>query len=561
MRRMFLAQSRFRRAAAAIPAVAALGALVLQSPAGAGAPFQFPVLPGNLLVSTSTFGFDPNIVAGVTQLPNGCTPGNCATAIASGDYPYVFNNDAVDGSFGVTTKLILDQMTPSGIPLGSIEVPNSLEPGVGSTTDQMVTSFSSKSELELNLSPDGKYVSFMGYDAPVYTSDVSNDNTPGENVSGNADPGLNYRVVATLGRNGKFNLTLTNAFTGDNGRAAIFNDKSNVLYMAGNASGAKKAQPGVLLGAGAQITTPSTLPEAAQSPGTPTPVGTFNITELGDAADKAGKDDNFRGVGIYNNVLYYTKGSGSNGVNTLYYVNTSGTPCTNGVGLPQHGATLPTTPVTTSAVTGTALTPNNMCILQGLPTGLATNPTNYPFGFWFANPTTLYIADEGSGDNTYSTTETDYTNALPSAQPQAGLEKWVFDATTQSWDLAYTLQSGLNLGQPYSVPGYPTGINSATGLPWAPATDGLRNMTGRVNRDGTVTIWATSSTVSGGGDQGADPNKLVSITDKVGASTLPASESFQTVRPAVSGVRYGGVSFTPGTCTPSASHPCVPPLP
>jgi hypothetical protein len=42
-------------------------------------------------------------------------------------------------------------------------------------------------------------------------------------------------------------------------------------------------------------------------------------------------------------------------------------------------------------------------------------------------------------------------------------------------------------GTPYTVAGYPTGINAATGLPWAPATDGLRNITGRVNRDGTVT--------------------------------------------------------------------------
>ena len=48
-----------------------------------------------------------------------------------------------------------------------------------------------------------------------------------------------------------------------------------------------------------------------------------------------------------------------------------------------------------------------------------------------------------------------------------------------------------------------------TSLPWAPATDGLRNITGKVNPNGTVTIWAVTSTVSGGGDQGADPNQLV----------------------------------------------------
>ena len=57
--------------------------------------------------------------------------------------------------------------------------------------------------------------------------------------------------------------------------------------------------------------------------------------------------------------------------------------------------------------------------------------------------------------------------------------------------------------------GYPTGTNSVTSLPWAPATDGLRNITGKVNPNGTVTIWGVTSTVSGGGDQGADPNQLV----------------------------------------------------
>jgi len=39
-----------------------------------------------------------------------------------------------------------------------------------------------------------------------------------------------------------------------------------------------------------------------------------------------------------------------------------------------------------------------------------------------------------------------------------------------------------------------------------------------VNGDGTATIYAITSTISGSGDQGADPNKLVLITDKVDAT-------------------------------------------
>jgi hypothetical protein len=129
------------------------------------------------------------------------------------------------------------------------------------------------------------------------------------------------------------------------------------------------------------------------------------------------------------------------------------------------------------------------------------------------------------------------------AQTTAGLQKWVFDGT--QWKLAYTLQAGLDLGQPYTVRGYPAGLNTATGLPWAPATDGLRNITGRVNRNGTATIWAVTSTVSGGGDQGADPNKLVAITDPLAATSSASGESFSTVRAARFAEVLRGVSFTP----------------
>ena len=157
------------------------------------------------------------------------------------------------------------------------------------------------------------------------------------------------------------------------------------------------------------------------------------------------------------------------------------------------------------------------------------------------------MADEGDGTDTYSTTTGTYTAAAASAT--AGLEKWVFDTSSQSWKLAYTIQNGLNLGTPYTVAGYPTGNNAATGLPWAPATDGLRNITGRVNRDGTVTVWGVTSTVSGGGDQGADPNQLVTITDNPSATSPAAGEAFRTVLAPRYAQVVRGVSFTPGTGT------------
>ncbi len=347
--------------------------------------------------------------------------------------------------------------------------------------------------------------------------------------------------------------TLTNAYSGNNGRAAILNNTNgaNVIYTSGNAGDGGNPQPdGIIIGAGAQILTPELKAEVAQSPGIPTPVGSFNITQLGDGADKVGKDTNFRGLTIFDNALYYTKGSGGNGVNTVYFVDPTGTVCTdtNGIGLPPAGASLPTSPLAydpdPAVIQASGLVPTNMCILNGFPAALKSK-TSFPFGVWFANATTLYVADEGNG-TTGKTVATFYNPAA--AQTTAGLQKWVL--ISGAWQRAYTLTTGLDLGVPYIVPGYPTGNNSGTGgagLPWAPATDGLRNITGVVNGDGTATIYAITSTISGSGDQGADPNKLVVITDNIsaGGPTPPSGEQFTTLKTAASGEVLRGVSFTP----------------
>ena len=115
-------------------------------------------LPGNLVISRSLYVDTNSIIAGVTLLPPNCAPANCptpVTAVVGSAYPYVFNNDSVDGSFGVTSKIFLDQITTAGALINSLEVPNSSQNGVPPTKDQMVTSFSSKSEMALNVSLDG----------------------------------------------------------------------------------------------------------------------------------------------------------------------------------------------------------------------------------------------------------------------------------------------------------------------------------------------------------------------------------------------------------------------
>jgi hypothetical protein len=531
--------------------------------------------PNKLLVSLSAWQQDAAITAGTTQLPPGCSnapkaPNPCATAVAAGDYPFTFNNDQVDGSFGITQPIVLEQVNPSsGKTMADLVVPNSTT----TNGDQLVTSFSSKSELALNHSTSGNDVTFMGYVAPVAALDVSNSNTPGAvDPSNSAGTTPYYRAVADVNRAGLFQFTQTNAYSGNNGRAAILNNAADSFYTVGNAGNGANPEPqGVVEGAGSQILAPSTLPEAQQTTGTPTPLGNFNVRQLGLAADKSAKDNNFRGLTLSNDVIYMTKGSGGNGVDTVYFLDPTGTACpSGGVGVPSSTATLPSASSWTSPTFSTSdpalgliaknpgLTPTNMCILDGFPTTSAHGANDaslYPFGIWFANPDTLYVADEGAGDATFSNGV--YTAAA--ASTTAGLQKWVFNGT--QWNLAYTIQSGLNLGAPYSVANgpkdqvYPTGENSYVNSAghtvdvgnWAPANDGLRNLTGQVSPNGTVTLWATTSTVSGSGDQGADPNSLVTVTDNIAATSLPTGETFSPVVSPTWGQVVRGVSFTPGT--------------
>ena len=273
--------------------------------------------------------------------------------------------------------------------------------------------------------------------APVGALDVSNSNTPGAVDSTNtAGPNSYYRAVAALDGSGNLQFTETNAYSGNNGRAAILNLSTNSIFTVGNAGNGANPEPaGVVSDAGSQILSESNQLESAQTPSTTlTPMADFNVTQLGDKADKSAKDNNFRGLTVNNNVVYYTKGSGSNGVDTVYYLDTTGSCPSGGIGLPSSSATLPNASTFTSPAfsTGNAalglttanpgLAPTNTCILSGFPTAIAKNATDsslYPFGVWFANPTTLYEADEGAGDAAYSSATNTYTAAA--ASTTAGL--------------------------------------------------------------------------------------------------------------------------------------------
>jgi len=468
-------------------------------------------VPGNLVLTRSVYTGDATTVVKGQFLPPVCPvgaacPTNGGAATDNGAYPAVgstnnvWNNDKVDGSFGITSPIFIDQITPTGNVVNTLAVP----PGM------LVTSFSSKSELAINQSTDGTAMTLMGYVAPANTIDVSNSNTPGVYDPTNPAGGSYFRGVLQIAPNGALQVTPTNAYSGNNGRASIL--ANGLYYMVGNSNNGSGTPANVTTSTGVEVATPG---QAATT--TPQQVGTFAITSVIDpatgkpyaTADKAGKDNNFRGLTIFNNTLYVTKGSGSNGIDTVYQVGAAGS--------------LPTLANAASAP---------ITVLPGFNTASAKEATTgpNPFGIWFANANTLYVADEGDG-----------TTADAVTSKFAGLQKWSLVSGT--WQLDYVLQNGLNLGVPYSVANYPTSLN--------PATDGLRNLTGTVNSDGTVTLYAITSTVSANGDTGADPNKLVMIIDTLAntAASSAASESFITLITAPAGQVLRGIGHTPATLT------------
>ena len=107
------------------------------------------------------------------------------------------------------------------------------------------------------------------------------------------------------------------------------------------------------------------------------------------------KDSNFRGICIYDGNLYVSKGSGGNGDNGVFQVHSAGG------GLPLG-------------------TDNVITQMLGSP---ATDPVSKaasihtPYGFWFANATTMYVADEGN-------VSTDSKGNLVPASTSINLRVW-----------------------------------------------------------------------------------------------------------------------------------------
>lgn len=226
------------------------------------------------------------------------------------------------------------------------------------------------------------------------------------------------------------------------------------------------------------------------------------------APDKTGKDDNFRGEIIFNNTLSVIKGSGSNGVNSVYQVGAAGALV--------NGGSIANAPITILS---------GFNALSEKVAESTTNPiaTPHRFGIWFGDASTLFVADEGDGVR---------LGVAGKNTTFAALQEWKLG--DGMWSLFQIFQGGL-VGQTSTPPG----------MNWQVEEDGVRNISGEVNADGSFTIFRTTSSVSDEltHDLGADPNELVSI--RIGANSTASNTFFNVLETSVAGQRLGGVAIAP----------------
>lgn len=270
----------------------------------------------------------------------------------------------------------------------------------------------------------------------------------GDQFKDTSSKNTSNRVVARVGAAGDINTAteLTDgSFGSDNPRSAVSADGSQ-FYLGGNGSASNAGVRYVTLGGST-----STLLETAQK--------------------------NIRDVEIFNGQLYASVGVKQTG-NGIFKVGT-GLPTTGGQSFTQ---------ITGPQVGGQFVD---------------------PVAFFFADPRTLYVADDGVlTDGTVTTL--------------GGLQKYTAGGNG-AFTLDYTLQFGLG------------------------SSTGLRGLTGQVNGNGTVSLFGITAEVGEG-----DPTKLVAFTDTLASTSLVPNAFLQTLDTSPQNTVFRGIALAPVPEAPSS---------
>ncbi len=389
--------------------------------------------------------------------------------------------------------------------------------------------YGSASEGFLQLSANGQYLTMMGYGVNANTFNTAaanNGSTPSPygttalgqttSVTGGSSTVV-PRVVALIGTNGGTDTTtaLTGVFNMNNPRSSATVDGSS-FYVAGQGvtgdgtggvfyavKGATTATP-----INTSTATPSGNPNGTANPLYGTEARAVEIVNTG-SGNQLEVSRDFGAKGSPNDatdIRTLTNASGglptsSNGLVAFRVDNTISSGGNTG--------SIDLTAATYNGINNTRSPPKNTFVYLS------------PEEFWYANPTTLYVADSGSPKN---------GSANAAALGEGGLQKWTL--SNGIWSLDYDLVTGLNLANNANA-------NSAT--PTAPGVTGLFGLTGEVV-GGDVELFATTY-----GLNELSQSYLYEVTDELANTnyTVAADESFNLLDTAPAGTLFRGVSFTP----------------
>jgi len=486
------------------------------------------------------------------------TEGDLVVSVEGNGDGSASNGASATGNTGANTNKYLDNQA-APLSLYEFKTTGTNQTPVGTQTLSQVTSgknvavsgeYGSSSEAQLQLSGNGQYLTIAGYATNAATYNKFFDPNGASLLNNGTGTALAQscslssgcggtpqvsRVIVRIGDNGWVNSsTVLNNVANTNNPRSVYSADGKSFYISGQGSG------------NAGDNTGGVFYVPGVGPGqTAVSITGTDATSTGNPPNDFGQDT--RNVQIYNNTLYVSTDTKQGSNSARDFIGTLGSPGTppttvanssNGPAqLTGFGATSAAGKDTgkVTIATGANTNGNQFNNTTTKSNGTASNLINLsPAGFFFANATTLYVADTGSPKNdSNGDTSTSKTNT-----GDGGLQKWILNTITNTWSLAYTLTAGL----------HDFVKNNATA-----GTTGLLGLTGEVINGGTqVELFATNYTI---GD--TDQTYLYSIIDTLSRTTnpnpigSPATEQFVTLATATLGTNFKGVAFAPAnTPTP-----------
>ena len=417
--------------------------------------------------------------ASESRLANLFTPGDLVVSVyGDGDGSGTY----ADNQAG---PIVLQDYSTSGVAGGSLVLPQTTTTVNGVTQNAISGEYGSSSEGTLELSADGRSLTIAGYGVNAKTYNAA-EATGGSNIYGNAALAQSTsltnqttytpvaRVVADVGANGTVDTStaLFNIYNTNNPRSVATTDGTS-FYLGGQGVKGDTTQ------------------------------GVFLAQDGATSATAINTSDDVRTVELSNGQLYVSQDSkqpSSGGTSNISSV---------GTGQPTASATETVLPGISQSVALSGGNGNNV--------NMSTGTVNLsPENFYFANSTTLYVADGGAPKQ--------------GGAGDGGLQKW--SLVNNTWKLDYTLSSGLALQQ----------ANANATAATASYSTGLIGLTGQVNANGTVSLYATTEP-----DFDTNSTSLVGITDTLANTTAAQSsgESFTTLATAAPDTVIRGVAFAP----------------